>query len=321
VTSRGLAVAWVLVPVLFIVALAWELATWRALAAERARAQAERQRLGDEIRLREQQLGMELRSQAALLGEMQWSSPGSDPGAFLVRLAELVEQKRIKVVAIEPRESQTTPQFVKSWHTVRIQAPYREVRDLAARVEADRGIVEDVHIDAPPPALAGNPLPVAGTPADEVQARFRLTALDLSPAARQILERVAAARGGAAGATALILPVPAGAPPPLVRDPFAFPAGTVRVASRPGPAAPPAPGPAPVTAPAPPIAVSGIVSFPEGYLAIVNDQIVKVGDTVSGHRIERITSTTVTVRHGRDEPRTLSLPELSIKPAPRAPRR
>jgi hypothetical protein len=319
VSGRALAVGWVLVPALFVVLLGWELATWRALAAERARAQAERQRLADEIRLREQQLTMELRSQAALLGEMQWSSPGSDPGAFLMRLAELVEQKRVKVLAIEPRETQATPQFAKSWHTVRIQAPYRELRDLTARVEADRGIVEDVHIDAAPAPVPTGPAPSPAAASDEVQARFRLTALDLSPAARQILERVAAARGGAAGAPALTLPVPAGAPPPLARDPFTFPPGAVRVVR--APSAPLAAAQETRASAPSALTVNGIVSFPDGHLAIVNDQIVKVGDTVSGHRIERITSSSVTVRPGGGEPRTLALPELAITPALKAPRR
>jgi len=319
VTPRGLVLGWLLVPALFLVLLAWELTTWRAMAAERARAQVERRRLGEEIRLREQQLAAELRGQAGILGEMQWSSPGSDPGAFLVRLAELVEQRRVKVLAVGPRETQSTPQFVKSWHAVRIQAPYRQVRDLAARVEAERGIVEDVHIDPPPAPPAVGPGATPPPAPEEVQARFKLTALDLSPAARQILDRVAAARGRGPGATALALPVPAGAPPALARDPFVFSPGAVRLARPAG--APRTPPAADAPPPEPPtIVVSGIVSFPGGYLAIVNDQIVKVGDSVNGHRVEQITGATVTVRQTGTEPRTVRLPELLLHPA-RAPRR
>jgi hypothetical protein len=318
VTARGLTAAWVILPALFVLLLAWELGAWRGLAAERARAAAERARLTGEIRLRERQLAAEI-SQAAGLGEMQWSARDSDPGAFLNRLAELVEQRRVKVMAIEPLESQSTPQFVKSWHTVRLLAPYREVRDLAARVEGERGLVEDVRIEQP--AGAAGPAS-APAPADEVQARLRLAVLELSPQARQVLERVAAASGRApAGAGPLALAVPPPAPPPLGRDPFAFGLGGARAAG--GPAtAPRAPAPAAAGAgvPASPLAVSGIVAFPDGRLAIVNDQIVGVGGTVNGHRVERITDTGVIVRAPGGEPRTLPLPELSSEP-PRAPRR
>ncbi len=69
-----------------------------------------------------------------------------------------------------------------------------------------------------------------------------------------------------------------------------------------------------------PLDLKGIVNFPDGHLAIVNNQIVKVGDTVSGLRVERITENSVTVREPSG-PRTVSLPELGAPPAPAEPRR
>jgi hypothetical protein len=305
-------VAWILLPALLVLLLAWELGAWRGLATERARAAAERARLTREIQLREQELAAEMRSHATVLGEIQWSARGGDPGAFLTRLAELVQERRIKVLAIEPLESQSTPQFVKSWHTVRLLAPYREVRDLAARVEAERGIVEDMRIDQP---AAAGPAP-GPAPEGELQVRFRLATLDLSPQARQVLERVAKATGTAPAGGAALAQAP---PPPLARDPFALPPGAVRTAGGPAPPQPPAGPPVPVP-PAPPIGVTGIVAFPDGHLAIVNDQIVGAGDTVSGYRIERITASTVTVRAPGAEPRILELPELASAP-PQGPRR
>jgi hypothetical protein len=62
--------------------------------------------------------------------------------------------------------------------------------------------------------------------------------------------------------------------------------------------------------------VKGIVSFPGGYLAIVNNQIVKVGDTVSGHRVERITDNAVVLREPDGGQRTETLPGLVVAPAP-----
>ena len=64
----------------------------------------------------------------------------------------------------------------------------------------------------------------------------------------------------------------------------------------------------------------GVVAFPGGFLAILNNQIVKVGDMVSGHRVERITQREVVVREPGAEPRTVPLPAL-IPTAPAEPRR
>jgi hypothetical protein len=71
----------------------------------------------------------------------------------------------------------------------------------------------------------------------------------------------------------------------------------------------------------PEVALRGIVSFPDGFLAIVNNQIVKVGDTVTGYRVERITENSVTLSVPGAPPRTIELPELSPVPAPSAPKR
>jgi len=62
--------------------------------------------------------------------------------------------------------------------------------------------------------------------------------------------------------------------------------------------------------------VKGIVSFPGGFLAIVNNQIVKVGDTVNGHRVERITDSAVVLREPDGGQRTETLPGLGAAPAP-----
>jgi len=314
-SSRGLAVAWAVAAVVFLILFGLELSRWRSLTTEGERAVAERQGLTGEIQRREQQLVAEMRRQSGVLQEMQWTSMGGDPSAFLTRLAELAQEKKMKVIAIGPLERQGTPQFNKFSHTIQIQAPYREIRELAARVEQDKGLLEEVRLDIAP-ASAPVGLPGASPPPDEVQARFKMTVLELSEQAKQVIERVVAASGGSAqtapGPT-LTLPVPntVAQATPLARDPFSF-------LTPPRPAAVPA-GATPEK-PAVPLDVKGIMNFPGGFLAIVNNQIIKVGDMVSGHRVERIVENSVTLREPGGAPRTIELPDL-VSAAPAAPRR
>ncbi len=317
---RGLVVAWFLLSAVFLILLGIEGSKWRSLTTEGARAGAERQRLAADIQLKEQQLVAEMRRHAALLQEMQWTSAGGDPSAFLTRLAELAQEKRMKIMAIGPLERQGTPQFNKSWHTIQVQAPYREIRELAARVEQEKGLLEDMRLDVPP-AQATQPGASSLSP-DEVQARFKMAALELSTQAKQIIERAVAATGGTAQAAPrppLALPVPTtvAQASPLGRDPFSFltPPAPARPATGQGAATASAP-----EKPSVPVEVKGIVSFPDGFLAIINNQIVKVGDTVSGLRVERITENSVTLREPGAAPRTIELPDL-LRAAPAPPRR
>jgi hypothetical protein len=65
--------------------------------------------------------------------------------------------------------------------------------------------------------------------------------------------------------------------------------------------------------------LQGIVGFPGGHLAIVNNQIVKPGEKMAGYTVEHITDTAVLLRQPDGTPRRLSLPEIgavtSKKPA------
>ena len=234
---------------------------------------------------------------------MRWTAGGGDPGTFLARLAELAGDKRVRVIAVGPLERQVTPQWEKSWHAIQVVAPFREIRELAARIEAERGILEDARLE-PVPASPST-APRAGAPAvDEILARFRMTALELSGPSRRLVERALGAAGNA--------PSPPAAPPAVARDPFTF------VVARPA-AAPPS-APPRVERPSAPLELSAIVSFPGGYLAIVNNQVVKTGDTVSGHEVVAITDGSVSLREPGAPTRTLQLPELGGAP-PAGPRR
>ncbi len=132
-----------------------------------------------------------------------------------------------------------------------------------------------------------------------------MTALELSAPSRRLAERALGAVSGAPRSA----PTPPG---PLTRDPFTF-----VVARVPEAPAPPAPR---VDTPPAPLTLSAIVGFPGGHLAIVNNQVVKTGDVVSGHEVVAITDSAVSLRAPGEPTRTLQLPELGAPPAA-APRR
>src|SRR5262249_28816459 len=195
---------------------------WGAVTAEAFRLAAERERLTTELASRDQQISAELTKHRGLLQSMQWTAAGADPSAVLARLAELAQAKRMRIMAIGPIERQATPQFAKSWHVVQIQAPFREMRDLAARIEQDKGLLEDLRLEAAPSAPSS--VPTVPAPPDEIQARFKIAALELTAPAKQIIARVAS--GSAAATPPRMLPVPHSdaLAAPLSRDPFVFPA-------------------------------------------------------------------------------------------------
>jgi hypothetical protein len=322
VRGRPLALAWVVVVVLLVVLVGVALAQWRSLASRGQRAATERVVLANEIRAKEDEIVTLMRAHVGMLHEMQWTSAGGDPAAFLTRLADLAREKRMKVLGIGPLERSATAQFNKSWHTIQIVGPYRELRDFAGRVEAEKGILEDVTVTAIKDG--GRP----GTPrADDIEARFKMTALELTPNARKVFERAMAASGGAAaGATSPSLALPLPAAPAEVgsdaRDPFATTTAMRRPVSPGG--GPPSPITSPAGAGSEPgqvgLELKGIVAFPGGYLAIVNNQIVKTGDTVLGHRVERIAEDVVVFREPGGGTRRVTLPGLADGP-PGGPRR
>src|SRR5262249_55620653 len=136
-----------------------------------------------------------------------------------------------------PLERQSAAQYNKTWHTVQVQAPYREIRELTSRVEQDKGLIEALHLEAQPARADQPTTPGRRASADEVQARFRMTALELTPQAKVIIDRALAAGGEQPPASSpLALNVPGAATPraPSGRDPFAF-------LSLPAPPAPPRP--------------------------------------------------------------------------------
>jgi hypothetical protein len=314
VRERQLAICWVVLAVVFTVAFIGLLQYSRSLTTRSVTAAAEVARLKAAISQKEQETLVEMKSNSSILQEMSWTGTTGDPVAFLSRVADLAQGSRLRVLAVGPLEQQDTPQFSKSWHAITVQGPFQDLVDLATRVENDRGTLENVSMESqtPPP-----PAPVAGRPASsarvtpEVFARFRVTALQLTQQARRIINDAANASGvplAAPGPQAgLSLPVPLAAA--KSRDPFSFGPSVER--PREAESAPPRQA----------FDLQGIVGFPGGHLAILNNQIIRAGDKVGGHTVEHITDTVVVLRQPDGTPRRVSLPEIGAARTVAAPGR
>jgi hypothetical protein len=318
VRERQLAIFWIALAVVFSIALIGFLQYSSSLKTRSATAAAEVARLRATIAQREQETLAEMKSNVSILQEMSWTGTTGDPVAFLSRVADLAQGSRLRVLAVGPLEQQDTPQFSKSWHAVTVQGPFQDLVDLATRVENDRGTLENVSMEAQAPVV---PVPVAGSraaparPIPEVLARFRVTALQLTQQARKIIDDAAKASGVALAPpgpqAGLSLPVPSASTES--RDPFSFGAAVER------------PRVVESAVPRQAFDLQGIVGFPGGHLAILNNQIVKTGDKVGGHTVEHITDTVVVLREPDGAPRRLSLPEIGAsrsakqEPAPGKP--
>lgn len=301
--ERQLAIFWVALAVVFTVAFIGLLQYSRSLTTRSVTAAAEVARLKAAISQKEQETLVEMKTNSSILQEMSWTGTTGDPVAFLSRVADLAQASRLRVLAVGPLEQQDTPQFSKSWHAVTVQGPFQDLVDLATRVENDRGTLENVSVESqtppPPVAVAGQPArPARVTP--EVLARFRVTALQLTQQARRIIDDAAKASGVPLAhpvpQAGLSLPVPSAAAES--RDPFSFGPSVER------------PREAQSAAPKQAFDLQGIVGFPGGHLAILNNQIVRAGDKVGGHTVEHITDTVVVLRQPDGAPRRLALPEI-----------
>ncbi len=311
--ERELAILWVVVVAVFVLGLLGLLQYSRSLRTSGAQAAAERARLTAAIEQKQKEILAEMRLNAGILQEMAWSGTTGDPAVFLSRVAELAEGSRLKVFGIGPLEQQTTPQFSKSWHAVTVQGPFQDLVEFATRVETDRGTLENMAIEVPQRASGATVSGPQGQPpapvSPEVQAKFRVTALQLTPQARRIIEDAARASGVSltppTPQTGLALPVPSTSS--QFRDPFAFAAPVDRGRS------------AEATAPRTAFDLQGIVGFPGGHLAILNNQIVRTGDRLAGHTVEHITDSAVLLRQPDGTPRRLSLPDIGAAAGKRQP--
>jgi hypothetical protein len=317
VRERELAIFWIVLAVVFIGGLIGLLQYSRSLRTSGAQAAVEVARLRAAIEQKQKEILIEMKSNTTTLQEMSWTGTTGDPVAFLSRVAELTQGSRLKVLAVGPLEQQATPQFSKSWHALTVLGPFQDLVDMAARVEGERGTLDNVSVEAQATQAPAPPQPgQAPKPrvSPEVLAKFRVTALQLTQQARKIIEDAAKASGVSltppVPSTGLSLPVPTAASES--RDPFAFggPVDRPRLAEG--------------SAPRAVFDLRGIVGFPGGHLAILNNQIVRTGEKMAGYTIERITDTAVLLRQPDGTPRRLSLPDIGAvaskkQPAPGKP--
>ena len=270
-SGRKLLAAWIATVLVLVVALGWTVRQWVALGSLGATAGAKRSTLSADLDTQRQIIQKELLANVDLLKDMRWTPERGNPDAVVRRLAELVQGGQAKVLAIAPLERESTARFRKSWHQIEMTAPYRELVELATKVEHEGGVLEEVTLDID--RKPGEP----GT--GPVRAQFRLSAMEPAEDAKRILDRaIVAARqaGPPAQVAALTLPIEerAAGPAAQLRDPFGF---VQRVAAKTGTAYVQGP-----------VVLKGIVKFPGGNVAIVNDQTVRVGDLVDGQRVTEI---------------------------------
>jgi Flp pilus assembly protein TadG len=321
--ERELAIVWIVLAVVFIGGLIGLLQYSRSLRSSGAQAGAEVASLRAAIEQKQREILAEMKSNATTLQEMSWTGTTGDPVAFLSRVAELTQGSRLKVMAVGPLERQTAPQFSKSWHALTVQGPFQDLVELAIRVENERGTLDNVAIEAQAAQAPARPQPgQAPQPrvSPEILAKFRVTALQLTQQARMIIEDAAKPSGVSLTppkpSAGLSLPVPS--PGSQFRDPFAFGAPVDRPRLAEGTRL--AEGGVPRAV----FNLQGIVAFPGGHLAILNNQIVRTGEKTAGYTVERITDTTVLLRQPDGTPRQLSLPDIGAvagkkQPAPGKP--
>ena len=312
--GRGLLVGWIVTVLAVLAGLGWMVAQTISLSRLGATADAQRAGLARELEAHRQSVQAELVARADLLKDIRWTSDRAPAEDVLRRLADMARGGHAKVLAIAPLERESTPRYRKSSHRVDMAVRFGDFVDFATRVEREGGILEEVVLEGTRGAKPGDE---AGDGA--VRAQFRLTTIEPSEDARRIMERVLAASQrnskSSSVAAALKLPIEARAyetTPPL-RDPFKFVEAPRR--REPGRLAAPAPA---STAPASaPVSVKGIVKFPGGFLAIVNDQIVKVGDVVDGQRVTEIADGRVVLSEPGGGSRSALLPGFTGAPTTR----
>ena len=305
--GRALAGGWIVTALVVLAAIGWTVAQTISLGRLGTTADTQRAGLARELQASRQNIQAELVEKAELLRDIRWSPDRATAADVLRRLADLARGGQAKVLAIAPLEQEPAVRYRKSSHRVDMTASFSELLELATRVEREGGILEDVVLEVPQRKTG------EGAGRDTVRAQFRLTTIEPSDDTRRIMERVLAATAKSSRSilpVALTLPLDARAETTLLalRDPFAF----VEAPRRRGPAI--------AVAPAPPIApasVKGIMKFPGGALAIVDDQVVKVGDVVNGRRVEQIVDGRIVLSEPGGDSRSILLPGFAAPPTRR----
>lgn len=312
--GRALAAGWIATVLVVIVALGVTITQTVSLGRSDASADAERAALAQQLESSRQRMQAELAAKLDVIKDMRWSAERPTAADVLRRLADLARDGHAKVSAVAPVDKEAGARSRESSHRVEMTASFNEVVDFATKVERDGGLLEDVVLETP------QAKPGTESAADALSAQFRLTTIEPSDDARQIMRRVlaASAKNPKFSLASLTLPMETQVRATAdLRDPFRFaepPARPRRPATMTASTAAAQAPPAPVVVP---LTVKGIVKFPGGVAAIVNDQIVRVGDVVEGRRVEEIANGRVVVHEPGGGSRSVPLAGFSsIPPAP-----
>jgi len=291
-----------LVPVLLWLTLVRTPQVLRDLQATRQQVAQEQQRLTLTLKDLNDQFTHEQDRYARILRRFPWLAGPSEGTAFLTRLGEVVTGLSLKIMGIGVVQSEAMRQLEKLGRPVRVTGRFVDSLRLVENVEQSKGFVEELKIQRLQPK--------SGTEAaEEIEAQFRLSSVQLTPDVRQHLrafinalpDSAKPAPLGPDGVAPLSMPVPVD--PQYVaslRDPF-----------RPL-AASPKQGPqveASVAPEFPDLLLAGIVASPTGRTAIINKRSVKEGERVEGILVETIRTSEVVLRSSVGSKR-LILPEF-----------
>jgi len=248
----------------------------RDLHAERQRVEQELQQLAVTIKDVDMHFAQEQDRYARILKRFPWLAAPSEGTAFLTRLGQVVTGLSLKVQGIGVVQREAIRQLEKRGRQVRVAGRFADNLQLVENVERSKGFVEELKIQRLQPR--------SGTEAaEEVEAQFRLSSVELPPEVRNYLRAfLDSLPDGAKLGTAML----DGVSPlalsdqfdpqrlTLLRDPFRLPSGLHMSMSK--------------GAVFQDFKLVGIVASPTGRMAIINKRSVKEGERVEGSLIETI---------------------------------
>src|SRR5919198_3283895 len=224
--NQGLAAGWIATVIALIAGLGWTITQTIALTRSRASTEAQRTTLVRQLEASRQRMHDELAAKVDVLRDLRWSAERPTAADILRRVAELARDGHAKVSVVAPIDKEPAGQSREASHRIEMGGSFQEIVDFASKVERDGGILEDVVFEIPQ-TKAGEESASNG-----LSAQFRLTTIEPSDDARQIMRRIVTASARSPKfslASALALPIEV--PPPAtssLRDPFQFAEAPVR---------------------------------------------------------------------------------------------
>jgi hypothetical protein len=248
----------------------------RDLHAARQRAEQELQQLAVTLKDVDNQFAHEQDRYARILRRFPWLAAPSEGTAFLTRLGQVVTGLSLKVMGIGVVQHEAIRQLEKRGRQVRVVGRFSDNLQLVENVERSKGFVEELKIQRLQPRSGEEA-------AEEVEAHFRLSSVELPPDVRNYLRAFLNALPDGAKQDPAVLD---GVSPiaiadqfdpqrmALLRDPFRLPAALHTSM--------------PQGAVFQDFRLVGIVASPTGRMAIINKRSVKEGERVEGSLIETI---------------------------------